>query len=59
MKRELNMWRYLLDLYTKFQIDISYDVEKNLENFEKPKHAKIIAKIPKIRFSQKNGTYVG
>ena len=28
MKRALNMWRCLLHLYTKFQIDISYHVEK-------------------------------
>ena len=28
MKLELDLWRHLLDVYTKFQIDISEHVEK-------------------------------
>ena len=37
MKLELDVWHYLLDVYTKFRIDISKHVEKSPENFEKSK----------------------
>ena len=33
MKLELDMWHHLLDVYTKFQIDISKHVERSRENF--------------------------
>ena len=33
MKLKLDVWRHLLDVYTKFQIDISKHVEKGLQNF--------------------------
>ena len=33
MKLELDMWQYLLDVYTKFQTDISKHVQKSPENF--------------------------
>ena len=33
MKLELDMWHHLLDVYAKFQTDISKHVQKNLENF--------------------------
>ena len=29
MKLELDVWHYLLDVYAKFQIDISKHVQKN------------------------------
>ena len=32
-KPELDMWHHLLDVYTKFQIDISKHVQKSPENF--------------------------
>ena len=35
MKLELDVWHHWLDVYTKFQIDISKHVEKSPENFEK------------------------
>ena len=35
MKLELDAWHYVLDVYIKFQIDISKHVEKSPENFEK------------------------
>ena len=47
MKLELDLWHCLLDVYTKFRIDILKHVEKSPKN---PKRVKIIAKIPKIRF---------
>ena len=33
MKLELDMWHHLLDVYTKFQTDISKHVQKSPENF--------------------------
>ena len=33
MKLEIDMWHHLLDLYTKFQTDISKHVQKSPENF--------------------------
>ena len=32
MKLELDMWHYPLDVYAKFQTDISQYVQKSLEN---------------------------
>ena len=37
MKLEFNLWCHRLNVYTKFQINISKRVEKSLENFEKYK----------------------
>ena len=37
MKLELEVWHHLLDVYTKFQIDISKHVERSQVNFEKSK----------------------
>ena len=33
MKLKLDMWHHLLNVYTKFQIDISKHVQKSPENF--------------------------
>ena len=44
MKLELDVWHHLLDVYTKFQIDIPKHVKKALKTSKNPKHAKIIAK---------------
>ena len=33
MKLKFNMWHHLLDVYAKFQTDISKHVQKSLENF--------------------------
>ena len=57
MKLELDVWHYLLNVYTMFQNDISKHVEKTRKTSQNPKRSKIIAKIPKIRFL-KNGTHV-
>ena len=35
MKLDLDLWRRLLDVHTKFQIDIWKHVEKSPESFEK------------------------
>ena len=53
MKLELDLWHYLLDVSTKFHIDISNHVEKAQKSSKNPKCAKIIAKIPKIRMLKK------
>ena len=53
MKLELDVWRHLLEVYTKFEIDISKYVEKVKKSPKNPKHAKIIAQIQKIRFLRK------
>ena len=59
MKLELDVWHYLLNVYTMFQNDISKHVKKKTrKTSQNPKRAKIIAKIPKIRFLKKKGTYV-
>ena len=34
MKLELDLWHRLLNVYTKFQFDISKPVEKSPENFK-------------------------
>ena len=38
MKLELDMWQHLVDLYTKFQIDISKHGEKSPKNLKKSKN---------------------
>ena len=54
MKLELDVWHYLLNVYTMFQNDISKRVEKKpRKTSQNPKRAKIIAKIPEIRFLKK------
>ena len=59
MKLELDVWHYLLNVYAMFENDISKHVEKKArKTSQNPKCAKKIAKIPKIWFLQKNGTYV-
>ena len=40
MKLELDVWHYLLNVYTMFQNDISKHVEKTPENFAKSKTRK-------------------
>ena len=40
MKLELDVWHYLLSVYTMFQIDISKHAEKSPENFAKSKTRK-------------------
>ena len=35
MKLKLDVWHYVLNVYIKFQFDISKHVEKSPENFEK------------------------
>ena len=42
MKLELDVWHYLLNVYTMFQNDISKHVEKTPENFAKSKMRKNI-----------------
>ena len=58
MKLELDVWHYLLNVYTMFQNDISKHVEKKTENFSKSKTRKDNRQNSKIRFLKKNGTYV-
>ena len=53
MKLELDMWRQLLDLYTKFKLSISKDAEKIPKYLKNSKRTKIIAKVPKTRFLRK------
>ena len=40
MKLELDVWHYLLNVHTMFQIDISKYVEKSPESLEKSKTRK-------------------
>ena len=54
MKLELDVWHYLLYVYTMFENDISKTCRKKAwKTSQNPKCAKKIAKIPKIRFLQK------
>ena len=53
MKLEVDLWHHLLNICTKFRIDISKHVEKTRKTWKNPEHAKTIAKIPKIRFLKK------
>ena len=58
MKLELDVWHYLLNVYTMFQNDISKHVEKNPENFAKSKTRKNIRQNSANKIFEKNGTYV-
>ena len=60
MKLELDTWRYLLNAYTMFQIDISKHVKKKKspENFAKSKTRKDNRQNSENRIFSKNGTYV-
>ena len=52
MKLELDVWHYLLNVYTMFQNDLSVE-KKARKTSQNPKRAKIIAKIQKIGFLKK------
>ena len=58
MKLELDMWHYLLNVYTMFQNDISKHVEKSPENFAKSKMRKNNRQNSQNMIFAKNGTYV-
>ena len=58
MKLELDMWHYLLNVYTMFQNDISKHVEKSPENLAKSKTHKNNRQNSKSMIFVKNGTYV-
>ena len=54
IKLELNLWCRQLDVYNKFQINISIYGEKKPGKLNKnAKRSEIIAQIPKIRFLKK------
>ena len=53
MKLELDVWCSLLDVYTKFQIDISKHLKKAQKILKHPKRAKIIAQTQEIIVLQK------
>ena len=58
MKLELELWHYLLNVYTMFQIDISKHVEKSPENFAKSNTRKNNRQNSENTIFAKNGTYV-
>ena len=58
MKLQLDMWHYLLNVYTMFRNDISKHVEKNPENFAKSKTRKNNRQNSENMIFAKNGTYV-
>ena len=58
MKLELDVWHYLLNVYTMFQNDISKHVEKTPENFAKSKTRKNNHQNSENKIFEKNGTYV-
>ena len=59
MKLELDLWCRLLDVYSRFQINISKHVEKKPGKLTKIQNAqKTIAKILKIGYLKKKRTYV-
>ena len=58
MKLELDVWHYLLNVYTMFQNDISKHVEKTPENFAKSKTRKNNRQNSENKIFEKNGTYV-
>ena len=58
MKLELDVKHRLLHVYAKFQTDISTHLEKKPGKLRKIQNTKIIAKILKMIFFTKNGTYV-
>ena len=58
MKLELDLWCCLLDVYTKFRIDILKHVEKSPKNFEKSKtHKNNCLNSENRIWGNKNGTY--
>ena len=58
IKLELDVWHYLLNVYTMFQNDVSKHVEKNPENFAKSKTRKNNRQNSENKIFEKNGTYV-
>ena len=58
MKLELDVWHYILNVYTMFQNDISKHVEKSPENFAKSKTRKNNRQNSEKTIFAKNGTYV-
>ena len=58
MKLELDMWHYLLNVYTMFQNDIWKHVKKSPENFAKSKTRKNNRQNSENMIFAKNGTYV-
>ena len=58
MKLELDEWHHLLNVYTRFQIDISKHVENSPENFEKSKARKNNRQNSENMIFTKNRTYV-
>ena len=58
MKFELDVWHHPLDVYAKFQTDISHHVQKSPENFKKSKTHKNIRQNSENNIFTKNGTYV-
>ena len=58
MKLELDLWWWLLDVYTMFQIDISKRIELRLENFEKSKRRKSNHHISECKNFATNENYV-
>ena len=58
MKLELDVWHYLLNVYTMFQNDILKHVEINSENFAKSKTRKNNRQNSENMIFAKNGIYV-
>ena len=58
MKLELNVWHYLLNVYTIIQIDISKHVETSSKNYAKSKTSKHNRQNSENTIFAKNWTYV-
>ena len=58
MKLKLDMWHYLLNVYTMFLIYISKHREKSLENFAKSKMRKNNRQNSKNTIFAKNGAHI-
>ena len=58
MKLELDVWHYLLNVYTMFQNDISKHVEKNPGKLRKIQNAQNNRQNSENKIFEKNGTYV-
>ena len=58
MKLELDMWRHLLDIYDRFEIDISKDAEKNGKLLFKSKTRKNSCLNSENKIFGTDGTYV-
>ena len=58
MKLELDVWHYLLNVYTMLENDISKHVEKIPENFAKTKTRKNNGQNSENMNFAKNGSYV-